>query len=62
MLVLMPLVDRIVAVALLGSLSGAVTWKAWRAWREYRIQQRALHLLTRSVTEADGPRREAPTP
>lgn len=58
----MPLVDRIVAMAVLGGTGGAVAWRSWTAWREYRIQRRALRLLVRSMTEVDDPRHEAPTP
>ena len=58
----MPVVDRIVAIVVLGGTGGTVAWRSWRVWREFRIQRKALALLVRSVTEAEDPKREAPTP
>lgn len=55
----MPLIDQIVAVAVLGGTGGAVAWQTFRAWREFRMQRRALDLLVRSMTEIDDPRRES---
>jgi uncharacterized membrane protein len=56
---LMPLLDWIVAVVVLGGTGGVVAFRSWRAWREYQIQRRALDLLVRSMTEVDDPRHES---
>jgi hypothetical protein len=49
----MPLVDRIVSVAVLGVLAGTLVIRAVRAWSDYHRQRRALDLLVRSVTEIE---------
>ena len=58
----MPIVDRIVAVAVLGTTGATVAWRAWKAWREFRIQRKALGLLVRSVSDVGEPRHRTPTP
>lgn len=62
MLAVMPLVDRIVAVVVLGGTGGTVAFRSWRAWREYHIQRKALAILVRSMTEVEDPKREASAP
>jgi hypothetical protein len=53
-----PMLDRIVAVVLLGLLAGWLVVRAARAWSDYRRQRRALDLLVRSMTEIEQPSRE----
>ncbi len=53
-----PIFDRIVAVAVLGLTAGWIALRAFRAWADYRRQRRALDLLVRSMTEIEHPTRE----
>ena len=53
-----PLLDRIVAVLVLGLTAGWIAFRAVRAWADYRRQRRALDILVRSMTEIERPTRE----
>jgi hypothetical protein len=53
-----PLLDRVVAVVVLGLTTGWIALRAVRAWADYRRQRRALDLLVRSMTEIEHPARE----
>ena len=53
-----PLLDRIVAVLVLGLTAGWIALRAVRAWTDYRRQRRALDVLVRSMSEIEQPARE----
>jgi hypothetical protein len=53
-----PLLDRVVAVLVLGATVGWIALRAFRAWADYRRQRRALDLLVRSMSEIERPARE----
>ena len=58
----MPLVDRIVAGAVLTGTGGLLAIRALRTWADFRRQRRAVDLLVRSMTEIEDRRAHGKLP